>query len=304
MREKIKPITILLAVICIGLLLIMRPTTGKHAQLPHAYVERQGFSVTVRATGELETAHSIAIASSIRGDLAKLMYLAAEGVDVQPGEVLIRIDPSPFEEKVTKVRAQIKEQEGQVEALEKTFQWEVTQSEHETKVAQFEVESAKLELDRLIKGDGPLEIAKLQNAMQKSWVKYEEIEGYSSELRLLEEGGFLHPSEVHQAQKKLEEEREVYENAKMQYESYVYHVYPMLVKKAEANFKKSELNLEEKNKGAAYRREKAQVALACGQLVADLFHEGRIGLGVVVERERILAHREGEAHEDWPPQAE
>jgi hypothetical protein len=50
--------------------------------------------------------------------------------------------------------------------------------------------------------------------------------------------------------------------------------------------------------------EEAQVALAGGQLVANLFHEGGIGLGVVVERERILAHRKGEAHEDWPAQAE
>jgi HlyD family secretion protein len=260
MKNKISLIARFLGVICIGLLWMIEPTR-KHAELPYVYVERKGFSVTVRATGELETAHSIAIASSLRGDLAKLMYLAAEGIDVQPGEVLIRLDPSPFEEKIGKIKIQIKEQEGQIESLEKTFQWEVTQSNHEIKVAEFEVESAKLELDKLIKGDGPLEIAKLKNVMQKAWMKYEEIQGYSSELDMLEQGGFLHPSEVHQAQKKLEEESESYQNARMQYESYIDHVYPMLVKKAEAHLKKSELNLEEKNKSAAYRREKAQVAL-------------------------------------------
>src|ERR1700737_4900692 len=108
MKQKIRILALMSILIITGVLLIVLPKQKQVDILPHVTAERKGFSVDVRATGELETANSTGIASSIRGDQAKLIYLAPDGADVAPGDLLVRIDPSPFEERVTKIQAQIK----------------------------------------------------------------------------------------------------------------------------------------------------------------------------------------------------
>lgn len=262
LMNKNKLILILLPLFVLGCVLFVKfPSQVKGEDLPYAIVEKRAISVGVRATGELETARSVVIASTIKGDQAKLIYLIPEGTDVKVGDLLIKIDSSPFEERLNKIQTQIKEHKSQIEALVQAFEWEKTQTAHEIKAVAHDVETAQMELEKLIHGDGPLEIAKLKSATQKSFVKYEEIRGYSEELEKLRQEGFLHPSEIKQAEKKLLEEKESYESAKLQYESYLVHVYPMLAKKAESQYKKAQLTQEDKTKSAEYRIAKATVAL-------------------------------------------
>ncbi len=162
---------------------------------------RRHLLVEIKTVGELEAARSMIIASSIKGDLGKIINLIADGVTVQPGEVLIKMDTSPFEEKIEKLQAQIKEQEACFKALEHALEWEKSQAEHENSTAAYEVETAQLELDKIVYGDGPQETSRLKGVMQKAWLKYEELNAYSHDLMELEAQGFLNPVEVKQAQK-------------------------------------------------------------------------------------------------------
>ncbi len=227
------------------------------ATLPIAKVIKQNLKVEVKTVGELEAAKSIGIASSIKGDQGKIIDLIADGVNVKPGEVLVKMDPTPFEEKLEKLRAQMKEQEAYIVALQQALEWETSQVEHENRTATYEVESAQLELNKILHGDGPQEMSRLKGAMQKAWLKYDELQAYSSDLLALEEQGFLNPSEMKQARKKLAEEQEAYEQAKTQYESYTEHVFPMQIKKAETTLKRAVMNQEETMKSGLYKIAKA-----------------------------------------------
>src|SRR5947209_3723620 len=89
--------------------------------IPFAFVNRQDLKVEVKTVGELEAARSITIASSVKGDQGKIIDLIADGVYVQPGQILVRLDPTPFEEKVEKLQAQAKEQEAYITSLEQTL---------------------------------------------------------------------------------------------------------------------------------------------------------------------------------------
>jgi HlyD family secretion protein len=248
-----------------GLFYLTRPALSSPEEMPVAKAEIRDFNVDVKAIGELEAARSMIIASSVRGDLGKIIYLIADGVNVKPGETLIKMDPTPFEEKVEKLKSQIKEQDAYVAALEQALEWEAVQAEHENRTAAFEVDTAELEIDKIKQGDGPLEISRLKSAMQKAWVRYDELNGYSDDLMALEQEGFLNPSEIKQAQKKLIEEQEAYETTKMQYESYVNHVYPMLIKKAETSLKRSKIKQEEVAKTGGYKIGKALALLEQGK---------------------------------------
>jgi HlyD family secretion protein len=224
-------------------------------------VQPRSFQVEVHTVGELEAARSTIVASSIRGDLGKIIYLIPDGVTVRPGEILVKMDPTPFEEKIAELRSKIKDQKATIRGHVQTLNWERNQAALEDKTASFELEAAQLELDKTVKGDGPLELFKLQSAMQKAMSKFEELNAYSQDLVNMENEGYINHSERKQAEKKLKEEKEAFENAKLQFETFSKHVHPMVVKKAETTLKRCQLRLDEVAKSGRYKVEKAYAAL-------------------------------------------
>lgn len=224
-------------------------------------VKRESFEVNVQTIGELEATHSITIAFAGKGDNCKIIYLIPDGINVDKDDVLVKIDPTFFEEKFESLKNRLKDQEGHANALKKGLEWEMSQADKDDKMAIFEIEAAELELSKILYGDGPLETSRLKGAMQKALAKYNEYSGYSDDLQELLKEGFLNPAEVKNAQKKLEEEKEAYEAAKLQFESFYNHVYPMQVKKAEAALKQSKIRREESNKVHGHSIGKAMVEL-------------------------------------------
>ena len=229
--------------------------------LPTAHAVRQDLRMEIKTIGELEASRSITISSSIKGDQGKIVEIISDGLSVEPGQTLVKLDPTPFEEKITKLRIKLKEQEAYLYGLEKALEWEILQTQHKNQTVDFEVESAQLELDKIVYGDGPQEISRLKNAMQKAWMKFDELNAYSQDLADLEAQGFLNPTEAKQAQKKLGEEQENYEIAKQQYDTYLEHVYPMMIKKAQTLLKRAQIAQEESKKAGTYAIAKAKALI-------------------------------------------
>jgi len=257
------------SLLCLFILLVgvffltIRPwrliSSSSEQHLPLYLAKKQSFLIDIKTVGELEALRSTSISSTIRGDNSKIIYLIADGTTVKEGEILVKLDPTPFEEKVATLKSKIKEQKAFAAALQKGLDWEISQAERDDKTAAFEEKSAELELNKILKGDGPQEIARLKGAMLKALAKFEEYKGYSKDLEELQEKGILSPIEIRQAEKKLEEERETYAAAKLQYDSYFKHVYPMQVKKAETALKQVKMKREETSKVRAHAIGKARV---------------------------------------------
>jgi HlyD family secretion protein len=221
----------------------------------------RSYDIEVHTIGELEAMHSTTIASAIKGDLGKIIYLVSDGASVNANDTLIRMDPTPFEEQIEELKRQIQEQHSKVNTLERIFLWETSQVEHEKTAAKIEIEVAKLEINKMIHGDGPIEETRLKSALQKSFAKYNELKSFANDLVELQAQDFFNPIELKQAQNKLEEEKELYESAKMQYESFVNHTQPMQIKKAEIALKRCENKYEEVLKSSAFKIAKAQSQL-------------------------------------------
>lgn len=251
------PLIILIIALCVYFF----KNTSKHSTIPIAKVIKQDLKVEIKTVGELEAARSLSIASNIKGDQGKIISLVSDGIYVKSGDLLLKMDPTPFEEKIEKLQVKIKEQEAYVHTLEKALEWEISQAEHLNRTADFEVESARLELDKILYGDGPQETYRLKGAMQKAWLKFDELNSYSEDLKELQEKGFLNVSEVKQALKKLNEEQEAYETARQQYESYINHVLPIQIKKGETSLKRAEISREDTLKAGVYNISKANALL-------------------------------------------
>jgi HlyD family secretion protein len=263
LRKRKLPILSCLFFIIICVLLLRKNSSSQfNMEADEIFkVKKHSFSIDVRTIGELEAAQSTSISSSIKGDNGKVIYLISDGVSVKKGEILVKLDPTPFEEKIETLKSKLKEQKAYAAALKKGLDWEKSHAERDDKTSVFEVEVAELELNKVLQGDGPLEIARLKNITQKALSKLEELKGYSSDLLELQKQGFLNPVELKHVDKKLEEEQENYEASKLQYESYINHVYPMQIKKAETTLKQALMKREESAKIRGHAIGKAMVEL-------------------------------------------
>jgi HlyD family secretion protein len=230
-----------------------------------AKVVKKSFSVLVEAVGEVDAARSTVLFSQIRGDRGKIVSIIFDGTRVKKGDVLVCLDPTFFEEEVTRLTAKVHEWEAVVSAHEQILEWEKVQSERETKTLEFDLRAARLDLIKLEKGEGPLELYRLKGAAQEAKQDSKEKEGYLVELKALEKKGYINITEIAQTQNKVSEAKEAYEVAKRQHESYRDYVLPSLIENAHAQVARAKMNLEQFKKGAGFKIGKAMAALQKAQ---------------------------------------
>ena len=257
-------VILLLALAVLSLLgSVLSRGTGTSEQAPvlTGPVRRESFTVVVRTVGELDAARSTVVCSEVRGDRGKIIQVIREGARVEQDDILVRLDPTPFEEKVAQLTAKVEEGQAIVDAQEQAFELEKNQAHKEVKIAEFESRSAELDLLKLEKGDGPLEMARLEGSAQEAKKDYEEKTGYLGDLRGLEQRGFVNPGEIAQAEREIEEARRAHEIADLQYESYRDYVLPFSIEKTKAQVARARANIEETKKGSGYKVGKAFAAL-------------------------------------------
>lgn len=102
------------------------------------------------------------LCSEVRGDRGKIIQIIEDGTKVEQGNLLVRLVPTPFDGKANQLEAKLNETNTKAAALEQVVQWKRNQSEREEKALQFELQAARLNLTKLEKGDGSLDLAHLE----------------------------------------------------------------------------------------------------------------------------------------------
>ncbi len=219
------------------------------------------FKVSVRTVGVLDAARSYMVSSAVRGDKGKIIYLIEDGSHVKKGDVLVRLDPTPFEEEIDRLTEEVRNLEAAVEAERQIFKWEKNQVEKEIKTAEFNVRVAQLEYQRLVKGEGPIQLTQYKTEVEKTKQEVEKYTAYIADLKKLSQKGFSNISEITLAKKKLFEFKEKKAAAQSKYDSYKNHVFPSLTETALARIEKSEMELEQTRNGSVYKIAKTAAAL-------------------------------------------
>ena len=206
-------------------------------------VKKRSFDVTVSTIGVLEATRSHMLSSDIRGDECKILYIVDDGKHVKKGELLIRIDPAPFEEKISKYRAETAALESGVKAKAQLLEWEKNQVEKNISTNEYNLKVAKLEYKRLTEGEGPLQINQYIVETAKIKQEYDKYISYKKDLETLNKNGFANPSELLQAKSRIAEYKEKYEAAQNTLSSYKDHVYPSLEESAKAKVEKAKRDI-------------------------------------------------------------
>ena len=225
-----------------------------------ATVSPRSFEITVSAIGVLDAARSHMVSSTIRGDRGKIIFLVPDGAQVKEGDVLVRIDPAPFEEEIKHLESDVQALEAAVEANEQMLEWEKSQVQREILNADYNLKVAVLDLKRLREGDGPLKLAGLKSEMTKLEEEYRRYLAYIKDLEELSQKGFGNTREITTAREKSAELKEQFAAARQNFLSYQNHVLPSLIKTGEAKVKQAEMELGQLKKGGVYRIAKAKAS--------------------------------------------
>ena len=220
----------------------------------------RSFEITVSAIGVLDAARSHMVSSTIRGDRGKIIFLVRDGAQVNEGDMLVRLDPAPFEEEVRRLESDVQALEAAVEANEQMLEWEKSQVQREVLNADYNLKVAVLDLKRLREGDGPLKLAGLKSEMTKLEEEYRRYLAYIKDLEELSQKGFGNTREIATAREKAAELKEQFDTARQNFLSYQNHVLPSLIKTGEAKVKQAEMELGQLKKGGVFRIAKAKAS--------------------------------------------
>jgi len=222
-----------------------------------ADVVHKSFDVTVNTVGVLDAARSHMVSSSIRGDKGKIIFLVEDGAKIETSDILVKLDATPFEEEVQRLNGKVTGLESAVDATMQILEWEKNQVEREIKSAEYNLTIAKLDLKRLIQGDGPIQLTQYKEEMEKAKEEYNRYTSYSADLNKLNLKGYTNLSEISLAEKKIKELKEKYDSANSKYVSYKEHVFPSLEEKAKAAVEKAEMEYQQIRKGSVFKIAKA-----------------------------------------------
>jgi HlyD family secretion protein len=246
-----------LAVPLVALALVVGCGSERAATPPLEQAAKRSFDVIVYTTGEVDAAEATTVSSPIRGDRARIIWIVADGTPVAAGDPIVRFDPSPFEQEVGALEAKRRELEAGMEEQARAAEWELLQAERENRTAEFDLEAAEAAMRRLEKGDGPLELARLESTLLKAQTESEEVETYHKELLSLKEQGLVNQSELALADRKNAEARRAAEVARQQFESYREYVFPSSMEAARAGIARARMTLEQTRRGAEIRAGRA-----------------------------------------------
>jgi HlyD family secretion protein len=113
-----------------------------------ASVKRGGFDVRVDTVGVLDAARAFQVTSQVRGARGKIIQVADDGAAVNPGDVLVRFDPSPFEADIQKLGGEVRAREALLEVARQALEMEKSQVHKTLDNGEYDQRAAQQELAR------------------------------------------------------------------------------------------------------------------------------------------------------------
>ncbi len=286
----------MMLMIMVGLAVIVfqfGATSPAKTSLPRVQAVKKSFNIIVRSIGVLDAGQAHMVASTLKGGKGKVIDLVNDGTWVKKGDILVKLDPAPFEEEIENFKGEIKRVEAAVDAKKQLFEWEKNQVVKELGTAEFKVRKAELELSEYQNGDGPLQLVKYREEMDKIKKEKEKYLRYLNDLKGLGQQGYDHPGEMARAKQEFRTLEDNHATAKRKFESYQDHVYPSMIEKFEAEIEQAEMELEQTKRGSVHKIAQAKSALNEIQAALDNHKKGLEGAKNKLSQTVIRAPSDG-----------
>ena len=150
-------------------------------------VRRGALTARLTTTGILKPARSITYRSPLAGREAEIIELAAEGMRVNEGDLIVRLDATDLQREVERARQ------------------DVRQSELEVQVAAIDRQEAEAALTAVSEGEGALTVDETRARLRAAEQKMERLREEFEQLKPLMEKGFMTRDELKKTADELEQ---------------------------------------------------------------------------------------------------
>ncbi len=201
---------------------------------PTAVVRRGNVRVEVRTVGELRAARSYSIASEIRSNRAKVVEVVPEGTPVRAGDVILRFDPTPFQEDVEKYRVERDRAAAALQAVEQELKLVLEQNKEARRKAEHTLMLSRLDLENVSKGQGPVTLKKREVAEALALEALGTARRELEDMKVLFGRGFVTRAELAQAETAVRQAERNYELARLEHTTEREYTQPADVQRAKA----------------------------------------------------------------------
>ncbi len=192
------------ASVAVAALVLGRGRERADLRPPAAIAERRDLEVTLVEPGTLQAARSVTLSSEIRSNRAKIAWLAADGTWVKPGDVVVRLDPTPFEEARAKALAEARDAEAAVVRAEQEKKLQIAKAEEALESARHGRKVAGLNLEAYEKGSGALSVREAEVRAAESGSELARMRHDLADLEAMFKKGFVSEGELQRERLKLE----------------------------------------------------------------------------------------------------
>ena len=128
---------------------ILFPSDSGNSAIPEFTVKRGSFLVSITESGEINAVNSVSVSTPrIRGNL-KIVYLIPQGTYVQPGDTVVRFDPTEAVNEVREKKSALEVSLSEREKLLANHKTTMTRMESDLKSAELSYQLSKLNLETM-----------------------------------------------------------------------------------------------------------------------------------------------------------
>lgn len=180
---------------------------GPHgdAAPPTVRARRGDLAVSIVEPGTLHASRSITLASEIRSNRAKIVSLLPDGSWVKPGDVVLRFDPTPFEEDRLKALAEVRDAEAATVRAEQERKLQIAKAEEALESARHAVRLATLNLEAYEKGTGALNVREAEVRAAEADAALSRARQDLADMERMLGEGFVSAEEVDRQRGRVEE---------------------------------------------------------------------------------------------------
>lgn len=172
---------------------------------PTVEATRGDVAVALVEPGTLHAARSVTLASEIRSNRAKIVSLLPDGSWVEPGEVVLQFDRTPFEEERLQALADVRDAEAATVRSEQERKLQIAKAEESLESARHSVRLARLNLEAFEKGTGALNVREAEVRAAEVDAELARARGDLADMERMLGRGFVSAEEVDRQRGRVEE---------------------------------------------------------------------------------------------------
>jgi len=173
----------------------LRPNASSEAAILTYTVAPVSFDVQTKLSGELKALRNVEIRNQVEGN-STILSIVPEGKFVTEGEELVQLASDTIKDKVEDARIRVENAKAALVNSQESLTIQLKQNESDITTADTNAKLAQFEFDQFDKGDGLIEIATRQTALENAQTDVERKAEDLKRTKELLESGFVSKNDV------------------------------------------------------------------------------------------------------------